>query len=181
VERSGPARPRARLTPAYHPAVDVDAKRILRREMRRIRGAVTDQEVRSAAIAGHLAALPALVGPSVVMLFDAVAGEPDLSALADVLTERGVRVVRPDPVATAPQPVDPGLVDVVVVPGVAFTADGRRLGQGGGWYDRLLAGLRADAVSIGVCFAVQVLDDLPVEPHDIGVDVVIHEGGPTLT
>ncbi|HYE05143.1 MAG TPA: 5-formyltetrahydrofolate cyclo-ligase [Planctomycetota bacterium] len=63
---------------------------------------------------------------------------------------------------------------VVLVPGVGFGADGRRLGQGGGYYDRVLAqpGLR----SIGVGFACQRRDDLPVEAHDRAVDGVVLGG-----
>lgn len=152
-------------------------KRALRREMRAVRREVTGQSARSAAIARHLATLPAVDAASVVMLFDAVPGEPDLAALADALNARGVRVVRPDPSPTAPHPIAPVLVDVVVVPGVAFTADGRRLGQGGGWYDRFLAGVRSDALVVGVCFAAQIVDDLPVEPHDVAMDLVVHEDG----
>lgn len=111
------------------------------------------------------------------MLFEAVPGEPDLTALADALTARGVRVVRPDPSPTAPFPVEPSAVDVVVVPGVAFTVDGRRLGQGGGWYDRFLAGVRSDALVVGVGFAAQIVDGIPVEPHDVTMDLVVHEDG----
>lgn len=167
--------PPATFIAAYHPGVDADAKRVMRREMRRIRREVTDQAGRSAAIARHLAGHPAVGAANVVMLFEAVAGEPDLASLAGDLRDRGVRVVMPDPVPTAPGPIAPDEVDVVVVPGVAFTADGRRLGQGGGWYDRFLAGLRSDAVVVGVCFADQLLDDVPVEAHDVRMDVVVHE------
>ena len=63
-------------------------------------------------------------------------------------------------------PIDPAAIDIVIVPGLAFTRDGRRLGQGGGFYDRFLAQLPADCTTIGVGFAEQLLDDLPVEPHD---------------
>ena len=155
-----------------------DAKRVLRERMRRVRREVTDQPERSAAIAGHLARSPALLGASTVMLFEAVAGEPDLAALAARLGADGVRVVQPAPSPTAAAPLAPSEVDVVVVPGVAFTADGQRLGQGGGWYDRFLAGLRDDAVAIGVCFEAQILDAVPTEPHDVVLDVVVTERGP---
>jgi 5-formyltetrahydrofolate cyclo-ligase len=52
----------------------------------------------------------------------------------------------------------------ILVPGVAFTRDGRRLGQGMGFYDRVLAAHRGP--TIGIAFRCQVLDDLPTEPHD---------------
>ena len=59
------------------------------------------------------------------------------------------------------------------MPGLAFTADGRRLGQGGGHFDRFLPRLRPDCLRIGVAFREQLVDDLPTSPHDIAVDVVI--------
>jgi 5-formyltetrahydrofolate cyclo-ligase len=86
-------------------------------------------------------------------------------------TRRGKRVVVPEE-----QP-DPAAVDVVIVPGVAFTPDGARLGQGGGWYDRFLAGVRPDCTSIGVGFDAQVVDMLPTEPHDVALDGVVTESG----
>jgi 5-formyltetrahydrofolate cyclo-ligase len=59
------------------------------------------------------------------------------------------------------------------VPGVAFTAAGHRLGQGGGWYDRFLSGLRPGVARIGVCFAECLVDELPTEAHDVIMDLVI--------
>ncbi len=61
-------------------------------------------------------------------------------------------------------------IDAFVVPGLAFTPDGRRLGFGGGYYDRTLAGRTARA--FGVAFDVQVVDDLPFEDHDTRVAAV---------
>lgn len=63
----------------------------------------------------------------------------------------------------------------VFVPGLAFTADGRRLGQGGGYYDRLLAA-RPDLRAIGVGFACQLLDEIPCEPHDVRLSAVVIAG-----
>ncbi|MEM7807137.1 MAG: 5-formyltetrahydrofolate cyclo-ligase [Planctomycetota bacterium] len=60
----------------------------------------------------------------------------------------------------------------VLVPGVAFTADGRRLGRGGGYYDRLIASLPG-AFFCGVCGDDRLLDDLPTEPHDRRVDAIV--------
>jgi len=58
----------------------------------------------------------------------------------------------------------PGLV--ALVPGVGFGADGRRLGQGGGYFDRWLAQVTVPIAVIGVGFSCQRCDDLPLEPHD---------------
>lgn len=65
--------------------------------------------------------------------------------------------------------------DVVIVPGVGFTRAGDRLGRGGGHYDRLLS--RSPATSIGVAFDIQLVLELPTEPHDRGVDLVVTPGG----
>lgn len=64
-------------------------------------------------------------------------------------------------------------IDLVLVPGVAFTRAGERLGRGGGFYDRILSSPTLRAVKIGVCFAEQIVDSLPTEAHDVGVDVVV--------
>lgn len=65
--------------------------------------------------------------------------------------------------SATPQPCNPY---VWLVPGLAFTASGKRLGYGGGWYDRFLAASDAASVKLGVAYGFQVLDDLPSEPHD---------------
>jgi len=62
-----------------------------------------------------------------------------------------------------------------LVPGVAFDAGGRRLGRGGGFYDRFLAGLPAGARRVGVCFARQVVDRVPAAAHDERVGAVVTE------
>ncbi len=53
-----------------------------------------------------------------------------------------------------------------IVPGLAFTEDGYRLGYGGGWYDRFLAKADFDSISLGVGFACQLVDELPFDLHD---------------
>jgi 5-formyltetrahydrofolate cyclo-ligase len=67
--------------------------------------------------------------------------------------------------------------DVVLVPGLAFTRDGARLGRGGGHYDRLLAEAKGAAITVGVAFDIQLVRELPLEPHDEGVDVVVTPNG----
>ena len=63
---------------------------------------------------------------------------------------------------------------MVLVPGIAFAADGHRLGQGQGFYDRALAQHRGPAIGIG--FSCQRDDDLPREEHDRRLDGVILGG-----
>ncbi len=68
--------------------------------------------------------------------------------------------------------VAPESVDLILVPGLAFTRDGHRLGRGRGYYDRLLARLPRTK-RIGVCFECQLVDDIPTEPHDMRVDEIV--------
>ena len=112
-----------------------------------------------------------MVAATTVMIFDAIIGEPDLGGLRRHCENRGVVVVVPE------EDPDPTGVDVVVVPGVAFTAAGDRLGQGGGWYDRFLARIGDDTVTIGVGFFQQIVEALPVEAHDRCLDAVLTDTG----
>ncbi|MCB9522249.1 MAG: 5-formyltetrahydrofolate cyclo-ligase [Myxococcales bacterium] len=66
--------------------------------------------------------------------------------------------------------------DLVVVPGLAFDAQGYRLGQGGGAYDRTLAG-RADVLAIGLGFAFQKVRSVPREPWDVPVHALATDAG----
>ena len=69
--------------------------------------------------------------------------------------------------------VKPADIAVWIVPGIAFTNDGKRIGYGGGWYDRLLASAYRGSLKIGVAHGFQVVDDLPYEPHDIRLDRIV--------
>lgn len=66
---------------------------------------------------------------------------------------------------------DPSDIELVVVPAVAYDRKGRRLGRGKGFYDRFLQNTRATKIGIGYEF--QLLDELPSEPHDVPMDMVI--------
>jgi 5-formyltetrahydrofolate cyclo-ligase len=67
-------------------------------------------------------------------------------------------------------------IGVWIVPGLAFTRDGRRIGYGGGWYDRLLSLASKDALVLGVAYPFQIVDDLPMEAHDRQlVDIIVAE------
>ena len=82
-----------------------------------------------------------------------------------------------EPVAKIEHAVAPETLDLILVPGVAFTRSGERLGRGGGFYDRLLASLPSHTCRIGVCFDAQILPELPVETHDQRVDFLATESG----
>lgn len=92
-------------------------------------------------------------------------------------------VVEPAPGAGAGLELKP--VDLVVVPGVAFDRAGGRVGRGGGFYDRFLeawrlarrAGALGAGAAVGVCFRAQLVERVPLEPHDAVMDAVVWEGG----
>jgi 5-formyltetrahydrofolate cyclo-ligase len=69
----------------------------------------------------------------------------------------------------------PSELDLIIVPGVAFDRNGGRLGNGAGYYDRLLTQVREKTVLYGVCFESQLFDRIEMETHDIPMDFVITE------
>lgn len=71
--------------------------------------------------------------------------------------------------------VRPEELDLVMVPGTAFDPRGGRMGQGKGYYDRLLAGARPDAPLVALAFDCQIFDEIPVAGHDVFMDQVLTE------
>jgi 5-formyltetrahydrofolate cyclo-ligase len=63
--------------------------------------------------------------------------------------------------------------DVILVPGLAFTSEGHRLGRGVGFYDRFLGTSPSGIIKAGICFDFQVVPELPAESHDVRMDLVI--------
>ena len=62
-------------------------------------------------------------------------------------------------------------IDLAVIPGMAFTLDGERLGRGKGYYDRLLAKMPM-VYKLGLCFPFQILDAIPTDENDVLMDEV---------
>ncbi len=116
--------------------------------------------------AGRVVALPRVVGAE--LTFHAVASEADLQRGSFGLLE---------PVPARCRVVAPGELGVLLVPGLAFGRDGTRLGQGGGFYDRWLAGPARPPHVWGVAFALQCVEAVPAESHDSRVDAVLTEVG----
>lgn len=71
---------------------------------------------------------------------------------------------------------DPGRIDLVLVPGVAFTPRCERLGYGGGFYDRLLCSFARRPPLVAAAFSMQICDRIPLDATDERVDVVVTEG-----
>lgn len=82
-------------------------------------------------------------------------------------------VLEPDPHANTP--VNPGAIDLIIVPGIAFSPAGFRIGHGGGYYDRFLAKHPA-ITTVSLVLQEQLIRKIPSEPHDIAVQYLIqHE------
>lgn len=79
----------------------------------------------------------------------------------------GIAEPQPDTICAASE------IDVAICPGAAFTADGRRLGRGRGYYDRYLSRPDFGGFRVGVCYAHQLVEELPAEPHDVRMDAVV--------
>ncbi|PPD34710.1 MAG: 5-formyltetrahydrofolate cyclo-ligase [Methylomonas sp.] len=71
--------------------------------------------------------------------------------------------------------IRPAELDIVMVPGVGFDKRGGRLGNGAGYYDRLLSEVRKDAVRVGIGYESQLFPEIITEPHDVLMDKVITE------
>lgn len=173
-----------------------DVRRVLLARRRALPAATIAAASRS--IVDALRDLPELAGRRRVLLYASDPDEVSLDALIDappdgwtVLLPRvvdgglvavahppgaplvaGFRGIREPSGAPTPDASDELAIDVVLVPGVAFTPDGARLGRGAGMYDRFLA-RRTGTVHVGVCMETSVVADLPLESHDVAVDVLV--------
>lgn len=76
----------------------------------------------------------------------------------------------PEPVADGPVAQDPNAM--VLMPGLAFTANGDRMGYGGGFYDKFLAA-EPDHPTVALCYDFQLVDFIPTDAYDIPVDLVL--------
>lgn len=92
----------------------------------------------------------------------------------DGLVETGKFRIR-EPRAGTYELVEPSSIDLVLAPGIAFDVRGRRIGYGGGYYDRFLLLVRASTPVIGLAYESQIVYDIPVEQHDMSVDMIVSE------
>ena len=111
-----------------------------------------------------------------VLLFSPIRTEPDIASLGSAAADAGKRsAIMPTTLRNECDLVLAFIPDLVLVPGLAFTRAGHRLGRGGGFYDRLLAGRAKDALKVGICFSLQLLETIPTEAHDAVLDAVISD------
>lgn len=178
-------------------------KEELRQDLKKERGKVPRhrRKLWDRAIFEHLSALPRYAQAQKVMIYLSIGWEVDTWALVQDLQARGkeiyVPVVQKEPRAllAAPfvsredlvpaafgilepalrtPPIDAGKLDFVVVPGLAFSEGGFRVGYGGGYYDRFLATTKAQ--SAGLVYR-SFVRELPTDPWDHPVDFLVTEDG----
>jgi 5-formyltetrahydrofolate cyclo-ligase len=172
---------------------------MLRDRMRGFRAAIPPEErVRLAQqIEDRLLSLSESKSARTVLLFYSFGSEVATGGVAEHLMAKGKRLLLPylgpdgmeaaevlagDPLLTTEYgprepshrtPVDPGEVDMVITPGLAFDRRGFRLGYGGGYYDRYLTRLRPDTTRVGIGFSIQLVDRIPEEPLDQRLHFVV--------
>jgi 5-formyltetrahydrofolate cyclo-ligase len=178
-----------------------ERKKILRREMREKLSAIGG-EFRAAAgrvIVEKIVSSPAWREAQTVLLFSPLASEPDIAGLLDEALTAGKKacfprvqgnglaiyqvrrredlraasfgIPEPDPAVSAP--VSPTDINLALIPGLAFGANGHRLGRGKGCYDRFLS--TTGTLTVGVGFHCQRVEQIPVAPHDVRLDLVVTE------
>jgi len=170
----------------------------VRSRMRALRASIPARERDTLAETAALDALklPQVMAARYVLGFISSAEEFDIAPLLAALSTRGAvialpRIAGPDeltlhvagaalesgpfgirqPTADQPQ-ADAGLVDLVIVPGVAFDECGTRIGFGAGYYDRLLPRLPG-AYRVALAYDFQVVESLPAQVHDIPVQAIV--------
>ncbi len=153
----------------------------------------------SGAVCAELALWLEVLKPKVVLAYKAFGSEisldvlplllPEIRFLTTRVQEKGILTLHDfalatvpnqygilEPPASAPR-LEPSLVDVALVPGLAFTRSGGRLGYGGGFYDRLLPQLRPDCALCGVTQSALLLDSLAQEDFDVRMTHLVLETG----
>jgi 5-formyltetrahydrofolate cyclo-ligase len=178
-----------------------ELKVVVRRQMREGLAKMRERGRRSKEICKAIVNHPSWRRATIVAIFAPMESEPDVELLwkeaagkticypairlggLDFISVGGPEsvVVGPfgirEPVFDQARVIPPDTFDLVLVPGAAFTANGDRLGRGGGFYDRLLSTPGFRAFKIGVCFDRQILKEVPTEPHDQRVHRVVTENG----
>lgn len=163
-------------------------KSALRKQMKINKAALTPQEkaAESRLVWQHIEALPCFVASSHILLYHSLPDELPTHEVIDRWHTMGKTIYLPVVVGDdlvvrryTPQAmqqgefniwepigneIDTDIIELIIVPGVAFDRQGNRLGRGKGYYDRLLS--RTNATCIGVCYKCQLAEYIPAEAHD---------------
>jgi 5-formyltetrahydrofolate cyclo-ligase len=176
------------------------AKRAVRRRVLALRDA-TDPAARdraAAEVTRRVLALPEVDAATTVLAFSSFGSELPMTPVIEGLVARDIRVGLPvitgsdieartwrpgEPTTTTSfgaeepaggSPIEPSSIDVILTPAVAVDRTGRRVGYGGGFYDRFLLRTREDAERIAVVLPEQLVDDdLPAGSFDLRVDAIV--------
>ena len=187
--------------------MSLDEKKRVRNLVLARRGALTERERqgKSLHIEKQVLTLPEYEKAQTVMLFLNFRDEVETTALAEETLTRGKQLVLPrcapqgilipalirdldqdikpgtwgirEPRLQGLREADPWAIDLVIVPGAAFDGQGNRLGYGGGYYDRFFGRLRPEVLRVAIAFATQVLPEVPVDPHDQKMSILVTEEG----
>jgi 5-formyltetrahydrofolate cyclo-ligase len=179
----------------------------LRKNLHRRLAGIPPAEVvrKSRTICDHIAACEPFASAEVIMVYLPIVGEVDVSTLAMTAWGLNKSLVAPTACGTCrsmrtflctpgdldlfcptdglrmpirhTEEVDPGRIDLIVAPGLGFDRRGNRLGRGGGFYDRFLARPEVRATTAGVAFVEQIIPDVPMEPTDRPVDLLVSDEG----
>ena len=178
----------------------MEDKKSLRKHFNAIRAAITDKSAKDADITERLLAMERIEEADTVLAYAAFGSEIDTYAIVDSLLSMHKTVALPrsepggsmtfhiiesaadlhdglygisEPDITLPVPE---LSDktVCIVPGLAFTEKGGRLGYGGGYYDRFLAS-NQHIYTIALSYDELIVDELPIMAHDLRVDSIVTE------
>lgn len=174
-------------------------KSALRKQMKKDKAALTPQEKssESALVWQHIEALPHFAAASHILLYHSLPDELSTHEVINKWHALGKAIYLPVVVGDdlvvrrytpndmlqgefniwEPTGEDVGtdILQLIVVPGVAFDSKGNRLGRGKGYYDRLLS--RTRATCIGVCYKCQLVEQIPAEPHDRIMHYVVTSEG----
>lgn len=180
-------------------------KKQLRREAKGWRRALLNRDELSRRIAARVMALPEYAEASTVLLYVSVGDEVRTGDLIRRCMEAGRRAVipyclpdelelfllrnldeltpgmldilepRPELRADPRRRVPIEEVDLVLVPGLAFDRRGGRLGHGKAYYDKLLGGKAESTRTVGLAFECQLVDEVPMAPHDVFLDRIVTE------
>ena len=137
----------------------------LRQQMRQLKRQFTPQQLSELSFPIISRLKEKIRDANVIMAYDALPDEVNTRELLDDLVAEPV----------GERFTDLQKIDVILVPGMAFDAQGHRLGRGKGYYDRFLSSLTShfSPLLIGVCFDFQKVSEVPVDKFDISVDEVI--------
>lgn len=148
-----------------------ELRKQIREEVKRMSAA--DRDTQSLFICLQILGSAEWQEASTVMLYNALPDEVSLQLLIDDASGSGKEIIIPEQGAHAPVIPDEVLsqIDFAIIPGRAFTRNGKRMGRGGGWYDRILPKMKCPRW--GVAFNCQIKKDVPTDEWDIKMNKVV--------